>query len=377
MGNKADVLVIGAGIVGSACAFTLQQQGYRVTLVDEKSPGSGVTAAGMGHLVALDESEDELNLCLYALNLWQDFVREHPGVGDYSQCGTLWVAENEEQLAEAARRAERLNHHHWRAGLVNSDQLRRLEPSLRSGLAGGVRVSGDAVIYPPAVAHYLTEQLRKAGGSCEFGRAVVSLHQDGVILSDGSTLHAERIVVAAGTSVSRLLPDFRIFPRKGHLAITDRYPGRLQHQVVSMNYGQAAVTADALTVAANVQPRPTGQWLIGSCRQDQQADTALDPRALSAVLRSATELLPCLAEMRIIRAWAGMRPASPDGHPVIGQHPVQTGIWIAAGHEGLGVTTAFATANLLAAQMSGKPTALDMQPYDPSRFITREKLQYA
>ena len=116
MGNKADVLVIGAGIVGSACAFTLQQQGYQVTLIDEKSPGSGVTAAGMGHLVALDESEDELNLCLYALSLWQDFVREHPSVGDYSQCGTLWVAENDEQLAEAERRAERLNHHHWQIG---------------------------------------------------------------------------------------------------------------------------------------------------------------------------------------------------------------------------------------------------------------------
>ena len=377
MGNKADVLVIGAGIVGSACAFTLQQQGYQVTLIDEKSPGSGVTAAGMGHLVALDESEDELNLCLYALSLWQDFVREHPGVGDYSQCGTLWVAENEEQLAEAERRAERLNHHHWRAGLVNSDQLRRLEPCLRSGLAGGVRVSGDAVIYPPAVAHYLAGLLQKAGGQCRFGLPVMALNDDGVLLSDGSVIQAAQIVIAAGTGVSRLLPDFRIFPRKGHLAITDRYPGRLQHQVVSMNYGQAAMTADALTVAANVQPRPTGQWLIGSCRQDGQTDTTLDSRALSGVLRSATELLPCLADMRIVRAWAGMRPASPDGHPVIGQHPVQPGIWIAAGHEGLGVTTAFATAHLLAAQMCGKPPALDMRPYDPSRFFDKEKLQYA
>ena len=92
--------------------------------------------------------------------------------------------------------------------------------------------------------------------------------------------------------MTRLVPDIPIFPRKGHLAITARYPRRLSHQVVSMDYGQTEAGSDALAVAANVQPRITGQWLIGSCRQDGIRHADVDPRVLAHVLRSAIALLP-------------------------------------------------------------------------------------
>jgi len=159
-----------------------------------------------------------------------------------------------------------------------------------------------------------------------------------------------------------------VFPRKGHLAITARYPRRLSHQVVSMGYGQTEAGSDALAVAANVQPRITGQWLIGSCRQDGIADTDVDPRVLAHVLRSAIALLPCLADMTIIRSWTGLRPATRDGRPIIGRAPKLDRVWIAAGHEGLGVTTAFGTAQLLADLMLERPPAIDAGPYSPSRF---------
>ena len=369
MAEHADVLVVGAGIVGAACALSLQKRGLQVGLIDAASPGCGVTAAGMGHLVALDETPQELDLCLYSLALWREFFAEFPGIGEPSACGTLWVAEDEHQLAEAHQRAARLNARDWHADTVNGDQLRRLEPALRTGLAGGVRVRYDSVVYPPAVAGHLSQELVRRGGWLLCGQTVREIGEASLTLESGTRLSAQHIVVAAGLAVSRLLPDMPVFPRKGHLAITDRYPGRLLHQIVSMNYGQAEMRADALAVAANVQPRPTGQWLVGSCRQDGQTDTRLDFAALSAVMASAIDLLPCLADMRVIRSWAGMRPASPDGRPVIGEHPRRPGIWLAAGHEGLGVTTAFATAELIANQMLGTPQAIDIHPYLPSRFL--------
>jgi glycine/D-amino acid oxidase-like deaminating enzyme len=374
---KANVLVIGAGIIGAACALKLQQQGLQVSLIDVASPGCGVTAAGMGHLVVLDETDQELDLCLFSLRLWQEFFAEHPGVGEASHCGTLWVAENEIQLAEARHRAQRLNARDWRAEALTGDQLQKLEPALRPGLAGGVRVFGDSVVYPPLIAHFMAQQLRKRGGQLLLGKRVNSVMAGALTFEDGSQLSTDTIVVATGLDVARLLPEVAVFGRKGHLAITDRYPGRLTHQIVSMDYGQAAVSADALAVAANVQPRPSGQWLIGSCRQDQQTDTSLDPKALGAVLKAAMKLLPCLADMQIIRAWAGMRPASPDGHPVIGPHPTLHGVWLAAGHEGLGVTTAMATAQLLADQIAGRPCEIDHTPYLPSRFFPMRSLKYA
>lgn len=363
-----DAIVVGAGIVGAACALALREQGMTVALVDAATPGSGVTAAGMGHLVALDESSDELALCLMSLRLWDAFMHDHPGVGEPSRCGTLWVAEDEHQLAEAHTRAARLSAQGWHAEALSGDELARLEPALRQGLCGGVRVRGDSVVYPPAVAQFLSEKFTRAGGELHLGRRVCKAGQGGMTFEDGTRLGAQAVVVAAGVQCARLMPELPIFARKGHLAITDRYPGRLAHQIVSMNYGQSAAGDDALAVAANVQPRPTGQWLVGSCRQDGRTDSAIEPPVLAAVLRSAIGLLPCLADMNIVRAWTGMRPASPDGRPLIGAHPGRAGTWLACGHEGLGATTAFATARLLTDQIIGRASQIDATPYAPARF---------
>ncbi|BBB60608.1 D-amino acid oxidase [Undibacterium sp. KW1] len=374
---KTTVCVIGAGIVGTSCALKMQEEGYQVNLIDAASPGCGVTAIGMGHLVALDESEQELDLCLLSLRMWKDFFTEFPGIGEVSQCGTLWVAENEDQLSEAHHRAQAMNARLWRAETLTGEQVQKLEPALRPGLAGGVRVFGDSVVYPPKLAHFMAQLLVKRGGNLILGKRVAQLTANQLVFADGSKLDADIIIVAAGLEVAKLLPEIAVFGRKGHLAITDRYPGRLSHQIVSMNYGQAAVSADALAVAANVQPRSNGQWLIGSCRQDGQTDNSLDSKALGAVLQSAMTLLPCLADMQIIRAWAGMRPASPDGHPIIGPHPGLAGVWLAAGHEGLGVTMAMATAKMLADQIAGRAGEIDYQHYSPERFFPVQELKYA
>ncbi len=368
MARSHDVLVIGAGIVGAACALALREEGMDVGLLDAATPGAGVTAAGMGHLVALDETEDELDLCLLSLGLWRDFFAANPGIGEPLHCGTLWVAEDEHQLAEAQRRAERLSARGCSADALDAHQLRKLEPALRRGLCGGVRVRGDSVVYPPAVANFLARRLVGLGGALYLGQRVVAIGAGGLTLANGQHMDAGRVVVAAGADVAALLPEVPVAPRKGHLAITDRYPGRLAHQVVSMNYGQFASGGDALSVAANVQPRSSGQWLVGSCRQDGQGDTTVDPKVLAMVLRAAIGLLPCLAHMNILRAWTGMRPASPDGRPLLGAHPGRPGVWLACGHEGLGVTTAFGSARLLADQLLGRASDIDAAPYAPSRF---------
>ncbi|MFL6631454.1 MAG: NAD(P)/FAD-dependent oxidoreductase [Massilia sp.] len=370
--KKPDVIVVGAGIVGAACAAELQALGRDVLLVDGSVPGGGVTAAGMGHLVALDETDDELDLCLLSLARWDAYLSTRAGRAEHVRCGTLWVAEDDAQMAHARVRAGRLAGRGWDAVEVSGDALARMEPALRAGLAGAVRVARDGVVYPPAVARDLADTLVALGGRTRFGTAVARVDAGSVTMASGERLDAGDVVVATGAAVTRLLPDIPIFPRKGHLAITARDPRRLSHQVVSMAYGQTEGQTEAgnaaLAVAANVQPRITGQWLIGSCRQDGVAHTDVDPRVLAQVLRSAIALLPCLADMKIIRSWTGLRPATVDGRPVIGRHPTLPRVWVAAGHEGLGVTTAFGTAQLLADLMLDRPPAIDASPYSPSRF---------
>ena len=377
MARAHDVLVVGAGIVGAACALALCDEGLDVAVIDAASPGSGVTAAGMGHLVALDESDAELDLCLLSLRLWREFFQAHPTVGDASHCGTLWVAESDDQLAEAAHRGARFAARGLHAELLTGDQAGKLEPALRPGLHGALRVSGDSVVYPPAVANFLVRQLVARGGTFYAGQRVAAVNAGGVTLGNGERRAAGQVVLATGADMARLLPEVPVAGRKGHLAITDRYRGALAHQVVSMHYGQDAGGADALAVAANVQPRPGGQWLVGSCRQDGQHDGSVDPAVLAQVLGAAIALLPCLGGMNIIRAWTGMRPATPDGRPLIGMHPGRSGVWLAGGHEGLGVTTSLGSARVLADLMLGRAGELDPAPYAPSRFAALARMPHA
>lgn len=124
---------------------------------------------------------------------------------------------------------------------------------------------------------------------------------------------------------------------------------------------------DGAAVAFNVQPRPTGQLLIGSSRQIGQADSDIDPMVLARMLKRATDFLPGLSGMNLIRTWTGVRAATPDGLPLIGPHPTRAGLWLALGHEGLGVTTAPATAALLTALMTNATPPLAAAPFAPSR----------
>src|SRR5699024_2196923 len=139
-----------------------------------------------------------------------------------------------------------------------------------------------------------------------------------------------------------------LYGKKGQLAITDRYPAAIHHQLVELAYTQQAHATAAASVAFNVQPRPTGQILIGSSRQLDDLDRAVDKALLKRMLQRAQSFLPDLGKMTIIRSWTGFRPSTQDELPLIGAWPDQPGLWLALGHEGHGVTTATGTAHMLA-----------------------------
>jgi glycine/D-amino acid oxidase-like deaminating enzyme len=158
--------------------------------------------------------------------------------------------------------------------------------------------------------------------------------------------------------------------RKGHLAITDRYPSFIRHQLVELGYLKSAHSISGDSVAFNVQPRQTGQILIGSSRQYGNEHSAVDHALLSAMLDRATLYLPAVASLNVLRIWTGFRAATPDKLPLIGPSCDDSTLWLATGHEGLGITTSLATAELLTAQFTGSKTAIPPDPYLPARFAT-------
>jgi glycine/D-amino acid oxidase-like deaminating enzyme len=365
---RFDALIVGAGIVGAACALELAQAGLRVAVVERDTPGSGATAAGMGHIVVMDDSPAQLALTRYGQQLWDELARPDPDRHEYRRCGTLWVAADAEELAAVDAKQRLYADAGVPSEIVDAQTLYALEPNLRPGMAGGLLVPGDSVVYPPRSAALLIARAQASGATLLRG-AVTALIPGGVRLGDGGTILAERVVLANGVRSVELAPELPIRPKKGHLVITDRYPGWVRHQLVELGYIKNAHAASGDSVAFNVQPRPTGQILIGSSRQFDTWDTAPEPHMLAAMLRRACAYMPGIDALSAIRVWTGFRAATPDGLPLIGPHPERPGVWLATGHEGLGITTSLGTARLLLAQMQDRPAALPVEPYLPARDI--------
>jgi glycine/D-amino acid oxidase-like deaminating enzyme len=371
--NKpSEVVIVGAGIVGAACAFELAAEGLRVLVIDEGFPSTGATGAAMGHIVVMDDSEAQFAITRYSQILWDDLCDQLPAAVEFDPCGTLWVAADEEEMAEVRRKFDYYRERGVNAEILDSQQVRDAEPRLRAPLTGALRVPGDSVVYPPCATGFLLQKARELGARIIHGRPVAAIGAGTVRLADGTVLAAAFIINAAGQSAPQLSRGISIKPRKGHLVITDRYPNFLRHQVVELGYLKSAHSLTADSVAFNVQPRKTGQILIGSSRQYGAQNSTVDESILARMLQRAFEYMPDLNSLSAIRVWTGFRPATPDKLPLIGPSPEDPSVLVAAGHEGLGITTSLATAKLICAQILGQRPAIPVQPYLPSRQMTAE-----
>ena len=372
MSSKAyDVVIIGAGIVGSACAAECAREGLSVAIVEAGIIGGGATAAGMGHLVVMDDSEAQFALTRYSQQLWDDIADELPREVEHDACGTIWIAADDDEMAEARRKARVYSDRGVAVEILDAHSLAEAEPQLRPGLAGGLRVPGDSVIYPPCAAQFFVDQALAGGAELFLGAFVETIMGDGIRLRDGTSIAAGVIVNSAGSWSPQLTTGLEVKKRKGHLVITDRYPNFLRHQLVELGYLKSAHSVTADSVAFNIQPRKTGQLLIGSSRQYDVDESHVDVSILTRMLDRAVEYLPGLRKLSSLRTWTGFRAATPDKLPLIGPHAEHPRLYLATGHEGLGITTSLGTAKLLVAQIMNRETAIPVAPYLPER-VTQE-----
>jgi D-hydroxyproline dehydrogenase subunit beta len=366
--SRTKVAIVGAGIVGAACARSLVREGFQVVVIDHRPIGSGATAAGMGHIVVMDDSEAQFALTRYSQQLWDELEPALPADVEFTRSGTIWVAADEEEWTEVERKHHYFAERGVQTEILDAKELLAHEPNLRAGLVGGLRVPGDSVLYPPCAASWLLDEAVKRGAELRLGVPVASVADHTVHLADGRLIEADAIINAAGCAATRLTPGLEIRPRKGHLVITDRYPGFVHHQLLELGYLKSAHGSDPNSVAFNVQPRRTGQLLIGSSRQYGAEDVNVDHGILNKMIARAIQYMPNLKNVSAIRTWTGFRAATPDSLPIIGPHPEIEGLWLATGHEGLGITTSLATAELITDQLLDRPPAIPQAPYQPARF---------
>ncbi|WP_369231654.1 NAD(P)/FAD-dependent oxidoreductase [Streptomyces sp. R21] len=378
-----DVVVVGAGMVGAACAFYAARAGLDVALVDRGSVSGGTTGAGEGNLLVSDkEPGPELELALLSQRLWADLA-EQPLLAaaiEYEAKGGVVVASAPEGLTalEAFAAGQRVAG--VRAVPVAADQLRDLEPYLAPGLAGAVHYPQDAQVMPALAAAHL---VRASGARLLTGRTVTEVLRraaDGAVRGVRTArgeIHAPAVVNAAGTwggEVAALagvrLP---VLPRRGFVLVTEPGPRRIRHKVYAADYvADVASDSAALQTSPVVEGTAAGPILIGASRERVGFDRSFSLPAVRALAAGATRLFPFLADVRAMRSYLGFRPYMPDHLPAVGPDPRVPGLFHACGHEGAGIGLSTGTGHLITQVLTGKTPDLDLAPFRPDRFTSEE-----
>ena len=230
-------------------------------------------------------------------------------------------------------------------------------------------VTRDSVIYPPAATYYLLKESQKNGAVVRIATEVKEILPEGAaVLCDETKISGDAIVNACGCGTPELSGDAPVRKRKGHLAITERLEGFLNHQTIELGYLKSAHSIVDDSVAFNIQPRKTNQMLVGSSRQYNSDGTEIEHYVLSKMIKRACHYMPALCDVQVTRTWTGFRPATPDKLPIIGPDGDSGKLWIAAGHEGYGVTCSLGTGKLVCDMIMGRPSEIDIKPYCPLRF---------
>lgn len=374
-----DVVVIGAGIVGAACAYYAAGAGLRVTVVDRGPIAGGTTGAGEGNLLVSDkEPGPELTLAKYSTALWRELAAEHGESFEYEPKGGLVVARDDAARSALNEFAERQWEHGVDASPLPADELPELEPHLTRDVAGGVYYPQDAQVQPMLAAAVLLRLARERGTVVHSGVTVTGLRRGGdgrvtAVATTSGELPAGAVVNAAGTWAGEVaalagvaLP---VLPRRGFVLVTEPIPVMVRHKVYGADY-VANVASDAadLETSPVVEGTRAGTVLIGASRERVGFDRTVAIPVLARLAAQAVALFPFLAAVPAIRAYCGFRPYLPDHLPAIGPDPRVPGLLHACGHEGAGIGLAPGTGRLLSQVLTGAAPDLDLTPYAPERF---------
>ncbi|MCB5181439.1 NAD(P)/FAD-dependent oxidoreductase [Streptomyces antimicrobicus] len=372
---ELDAVIVGAGVVGAACAYYATRAGLSVAVVDRGPVAGGTTGAGEGNLLVSDkEPGPELDLALLSTRLWRELAEVLPPETEYEPKGGLVVAPDETTLKALRGFADSQRAAGVSAVEVPADALHDLEPHLAPGLAGGFHYPEDAQVQPAQAAARL---LAASGAAVHLGEEVTGLLRDGDAVAGVRTtrreLPARAVVNAAGTWGGALADlagvDLPVLPRRGFVLVTEPLPRLVRHKVYAADY-IAGVASDsaALQSSAVVEGTPSGPVLIGATRERVGFDRSLSVTALRRLAAQAAGLFPVLADVRVLRTYHGFRPYLPDHLPAIGPDPRVPGLLHACGHEGAGIGLAPATGVLIAAALAGAAPPVDPSPFRPDRF---------
>jgi D-hydroxyproline dehydrogenase subunit beta len=383
----SDVVIVGGGIIGAACAYELARSGASVTLLERDELAAGASGRNIGFFgLPWDPALDPM--ARSSLELYLEVTADPPVAVHFDRepIGTLAVAIEEDDAAMVRDEAAAAGHAGIRVEQLDAAGLKELEPEVTADVAEAWLFHEGRRVDPGALTVALAELARRAGASIRHhlpGRRLLSRGEPvtGVVTDEG-IVGCDTVVLTAGPWSTGLLRPLGI-----HIPVTAargwliqlapprpllshwvegsaRTLWRRQVEPVTAREFSEGVTRD--DIGAVIQPSPDGTIVAGTSREPALAWSAEDLHVPRAVAGCVIQLLPALADAPVLGTWSGIRPMSPDERPFVGW--LRPGLFAATGHGSEGVILGGGTASLVAAMVQGREPPLDPTPFDPLRF---------
>jgi glycine/D-amino acid oxidase-like deaminating enzyme len=378
--EKADVVVIGGGVVGCASAYYLAKAGVDVCLIERGPLGSGASKAGQCHIVLWEEPPINLALSKASKALYQNMSEELSVDIEYRDTGSLAIIEKESGIDDFAAMVGRLQAGGLDCEMLDAKGFIEREPNVAGDIAGGAWFPEDAQVNPMKTTLALAQGAREHGATIQTLTTVkgIELSTDGKSVQAVDTcqgkIATKNVVNAAGAWSAKIGEmvglEIPVKPRKGHLVVVEPVPESVINckVILAAGYMDSLKSESAVAVAANIQQAVNGNLVLGSSRQFVGFDTIVEPDVIRQMLSRCLRFFPKIAGVHAIRSWAGLRPYTPDMKPIIGPVDDINGFYNACGHEGIGITMGPITGKLISQLITGTDLQLPLDELTLSRF---------
>ncbi|RLE12207.1 FAD-binding oxidoreductase [Candidatus Aerophobetes bacterium] len=364
--RSAEVVVIGGGVIGTAITYYLARQGVDVALVERGDIASGTSSACDGFVMLQTKDPGlKLKMALESAQIFQNLSDELEWDIGYRKDGGMVIIETKQQLEAVLPRIEEQRKYGLKIELLDSQQTKQRQPCLGNHLIASTYSPMDAQVHPIKLTLGFAQAAEKHGAKlCLFTEVKnirIRKNQINAVITDNGQIKTEVVVNAAGVmapQVGKMVNlEIPIIPRRGQIVVTEQVPPLLKGILTSATYlaakkvGKSSQStnedAKKLGVGLIVEQTEDGNLILGSTREFVGYNKRTSYQGIHAVIKGVTKVIPVLREVNVIRTFAGLRPATPDGLPILGEASHPKGFIIAAGHEGDGIALAPITGKLI------------------------------
>jgi glycine/D-amino acid oxidase-like deaminating enzyme len=377
--RKADAVVIGGGVIGASIAYHLAKRKVDVVLLEKGDAASGSSGACGGTIFLQTKSPGtHLELALASSRRFVHLEQELGAGFEYQRHGGMIVIESEEELRTMAQFVDKQNTIGLDVSLLDSKQARELEPSLSENILGATFSPMDAQVNPMFLTFAFLKAAQDLGAKILTNTRVTGFQKTlnciKSVKTDKGEIHTGTVVNAGGVyaaEIGALLGlEIPVKPRRGQLVVTEAIGPIISRCLLSAQY-IAAKFNPALAQKGggiSIEPTASGNFVLGSTREFAGFDQRVTPEGIFHIAKHVCRIIPRLKKLNFIRVFAGLRPYTPDGLPILGIVAGLDGFVMAAGHEGDGIALSPITGEITAALIVDNKTSFPIEEYELDRF---------